>query len=126
MTEISLRQQLRAALPAAMKSRDRAATAALRATLAAIDNAEAVAPAAEAPGTSLAIEHIAVGVGAPEVARRALTEVEVEDIVRAEVVERETAADEYEQSGYADRAEQLRNEARALAAHHADAGKGPQ
>ncbi|WP_433374082.1 hypothetical protein ACQPZX_03195 [Actinoplanes sp. CA-142083] len=127
MTEISLRQRLRAALPIAMKSRDRAATAALRATLAAIDNAEAVAPDAEAvapdaeaSGTSLAIEHIALGVGATEVARRALTEDEVEQIVRDEVAERETAADEYERSGYADRAEQLRSEARALAAHLAE------
>jgi uncharacterized protein YqeY len=117
MTEISLRQRLRAALPAAMKSRDRAATAALRATLAAIDNAEAIVPAEEATGTSLAIEHIAVGVGTTEVARRALTEADVERIVRDEVDERETAAREYEQAGYADRAEQLRNEARALAAH---------
>jgi uncharacterized protein YqeY len=117
MTETSLRQRLRAALPAAMKSRDRAATAALRATLAAIDNAEAVAPAEQAAGTSLAIEHIAVGVGATEVARRELTEAEVEQIVRDEVAEREVAAEEYARSGYADRAEQLRSEAGALAAH---------
>ena len=117
MTETSLRQRLREALPAAMKSRDRAATAALRATLAAIDNAEAVEPSAEVAGASLAIEQIAVGVGATEVARRALTEVEVEQIVREEVAERETAANEYEQAGYAERAEQLRDESRALAIH---------
>lgn len=60
-----------------------------------------------------------VGAGATEVARRALTdaEVEVEEIARGEVAERETAADEYERAGRADRAEQLRSEARALAAH---------
>ena len=116
MTETSLRQRLRAALPAAMKSRDRAATSALRATLAAIDNAEAVAPAGgEVRGQ--AIEQVAIGLGATEVARRALTDVEVEEIVRAELAEREAAADDYDRAGRADRAEQLRSEARALAAH---------
>jgi hypothetical protein len=51
-------------------------------------------------------------------ARRALTDAEVEvEVVRGEVAERETAADEYERAGRADRAEQLRSEARALAAH---------
>jgi uncharacterized protein YqeY len=120
MTETSLRQRLRAALPSAMKSRDRAATSALRATLAAIDNAEAVAPAGgEVRGQ--AIEQVAIGVGATEVARRALTDVEVEQIVRTELAERETAADEYHRAGRTDRAEQLRSEARALAAHLSNA-----
>ena len=112
----SLRQRLRTALPAAMKSRDRAATAALRATLAAIDNAEAVAP----PGGMVrghAIEEVALGVGATEVERRALSELEIEQIVRAELAEREAAANEYDRAGRTDRAEQLRGEARALAAH---------
>jgi len=116
MTETSLRQQLRAALPAAMKSRDRAAMSALRATLAAIDNAEAVAPAGgEVRGQ--AIEQVAIGVGATEVARRALTDIEVEEIVRTELAERETAAAAYDRAGRSERAEQLRSEARALAAH---------
>jgi len=116
MTEISLRQRLRAALPAAMKSRDRAAMSALRATLAAIDNAEAVAPAGgEVRGQ--AIEQVAIGVGATEVARRALTDIEVEEIVRTELAERETAAAAYDRAGRSERAEQLRSEARALAAH---------
>ncbi len=113
---ISLRQRLRAALPAAMKSGDRAATAALRATLAAIDNAEAVAPADGArPGQ--AIEQVAIGLGATEVARRVLTDADVERIVRAEVAERETAAAQYERAGHPDRADRLRGEARVLAAH---------
>jgi len=108
-----LRQRLRAALPAALKARDRLAVAALRSTLAAIDNAEAVERSA-AVDRHLAIERIPVGVGAAEVARRALTEVEVERIVRAEVAEREAAAVEYERDGRADRAEQLRGEAGVL------------
>ena len=116
MTETSLRQRLRAALPAAMKSRDRAATAALRATLAAIDNAEAVAPA-DGVVRGQAIEQVALGVGATEVERRALTEPEVEEIVRAELTEREAAAGEYDRAGRTERAEQLRSEARVLAAH---------
>jgi hypothetical protein len=116
MTETSLRQRLRIALPAAMKSRDRSAISALRATLAAIDNAEAVVPAGgEVRGQ--AIEQVALGVGATEVARRTLTDVEVEEIVRAELAERETAADEYDRAGRTERADQLRSEARALAAH---------
>ncbi|WP_203816709.1 GatB/YqeY domain-containing protein [Paractinoplanes ferrugineus] len=116
MTDSSLRHRLRTALPAAMKARDQTATSALRATLAAIDNAEAVEPAGSAPG-GLAIEQVAIGVGATEVARRTLTEHEVEQIVRDEVTERETAAEQYDEAGYPDRAEKLRGEARVLTAH---------
>ncbi|WP_433300452.1 GatB/YqeY domain-containing protein [Actinoplanes sp. CA-030573] len=116
MTDTSLRHRLRAALPAAMKSRDRAATAALRATLAAIDNAEAVVPA-DGASRGLAIEEAPTGVGAAEVERRTLSEEEIERIVRAELADRETAADQYERAGHPDRAEQLRSEVRALAAH---------
>ena len=110
---VPLRQRLRAALPAALKARDRLAVAALRSTLAAIDNAEAVDRPA-AVDRHLAIERIPVGVGAAEAARRALTEAEIERIVRAEVAEREAAAVEYERAGHRDRAEQLRGEASAL------------
>jgi hypothetical protein len=113
---IPLRQRLREALPAAMKSRDRTATATLRATLAAIENAEAVAPPDGArPG--LAIEQVAIGLGTAEVARRVLTDAEVERIVRDELTDRETAAAEYERAGRPDRAAQLRSEAAVLAAH---------
>ena len=109
----TLRQRLRQALPAAMKARDRTAVAALRATLAALDNAEAVATD---PGDrqSLAIELLPSGAGATEVARRMLTDADVERIVRAESAEREQAAAEYAERGQADRAGQLRAEARVL------------
>jgi uncharacterized protein len=119
MTESSLRQRLRAALPAAMKARDRAATAALRSTLAAIDNAEAVTPP-EGTLRGQAIEEVAIGAGATEAVRRLLTEADVETIVRGELRERESAADDYERAGRLDRAELLRAEARALAAHLAE------
>jgi uncharacterized protein len=110
-----LRQRLRDALPVALKARDRVAVAALRSTLAALDNAEAVAgPASAGP---LSIERSAVGVGAAEVARRELTGADVEEIVRAEVAEREAAASDYDRAGRTDRAEQLRAEVRVLAAY---------
>ena len=115
-SELPLRQRLRAALPAALKARDRVAVAALRATLAAIDNAEAV----DRPATvdqRLAIEQTPIGVAAAEVERRALTTDQVEHIVRTEVAEREAAARDYERAGRLDRAKQLRDEAGLLAAH---------
>ena len=109
----ALRQRLRQSLPAAMKARDRTAVAALRATLAALDNAEAVATD-PADGQSLAIESLPSGAGATEVARRTLTDADVERIVRAEIAEREQAAAEYAERGRADRAGQLRAEAQVL------------
>lgn len=116
MTENPLRRRLRDALTAAMKTRDRTAVAALRATLAAIDNAEAVRPGGD-PAGSLAIEHTAVGVGVADVARRVLTPGDVERIVRDEIAEREDAAAGYDRVGRPERAGQLRDEARVLAAH---------
>jgi uncharacterized protein len=112
--DVSLRERLRTALPAAMKARDRTAVSVLRSTLSAIDNAEAVDRPAGAD-RGLAIEQSAVGVGAMEVARRDLSEDDVGRIVRAEIAERESAAEGYERSGRADRAEQLRAEATVLA-----------
>jgi uncharacterized protein YqeY len=111
-----LRQRLRGALPAAMKARDRAAVAALRATLAAIENAEA-AEVDPSVHKGLAIEQSPVGAGASEVPRRILTEEQVTHIVRAEIAERQAAARHYEELGQPDRAEQLRTEAGVLLAH---------
>lgn len=112
---MSLRERLRAALPAAMKARDRTAMSALRSTLSAIDNAEAVdRPAGAERG--LSIEQSAVGVGAMEVARRDLSDDDVERIVRAEIAEREAAAAGYTASGRAEQAERLRAEAAVLTA----------
>jgi uncharacterized protein len=124
---------MRRALPAAMKARDQTAVAALRSALAAIDNAEAVdtakAPAAEAvdgetttpaaeggPSVAGEIAGAAVGVGAAEVERQTLTPAEMEAIVRAEVAERQTAAQAYARAGHSGRAERLRAEAEVLSA----------
>ncbi|UGT42145.1 GatB/YqeY domain-containing protein [Nocardia yamanashiensis] len=110
----SLRDRLRAAVPVAMKARDRTATAALRSALAAIDNAEAVDGSDVQAG---AIESSAVGLGAAERERRILTEADIEAIVRAEIADRRTAASEYDGlSGGAERAASLRAEAAALTA----------
>ncbi|WP_081982719.1 GatB/YqeY domain-containing protein [Streptacidiphilus albus] len=112
--EAPLRQRLRGALTLAMKARDRVAVGALRSTLAAIDNAEAV-DRPTGTDTGLAIEQIPLGVGAAEMERRLLTESQIERIVRDELAEREAAARDYEQSGRTERAEQLRREVSVLA-----------
>jgi uncharacterized protein YqeY len=87
---------MRRGLTAAMKARDRRAVAALRSTLAAIDNAEAVDATQAPPAGEGEIAGAALGVGAAEVERRTLTAAETEAIVRREVAERETAAQAYE------------------------------
>lgn len=102
---------MRAGLSAAMKSRDRAAASALRSALAAVDNAEAVDVAEHRAG---ALENSATGLGVAEVARRQLTEQDIEQIVRAEVDERRKVAGQYESLGQTDRAATLHAEAEAL------------
>src|SRR3954464_895805 len=94
-----VRDRLRSALKAAMKDRDKTAVAALRSALGAIDNAEAVDPAHAPKATSGVIAGAAVGLNAGEVPRLELTEERVVDIVRAEIAERTTAAEEYERLG---------------------------
>jgi uncharacterized protein YqeY len=111
---IPLRDRLRAAVPAAMKARDRRTALALRSALAAIDNAEAVEIGDVRAG---AIELSPVGLGAAEVARRELTEDEVVAIVRGEVEERRAAAVAYEAAGRGDKAAELTAEADALSVH---------
>jgi uncharacterized protein YqeY len=113
MDELSAR--LRAALTTAMKARDRAAVTALRAALAAIDNAGAVAPTGEAAALSEGpIAGAVHGLGAAEATRRALTDDGIAALAWAEVTEREDAATGYEQAGRDEHAQQLRDEATAL------------
>jgi uncharacterized protein YqeY len=104
---------MRQALPEAMRARDKAAVSALRATLAALDNAEAVPVDADA-ARGLALEQSPVGVGATEAVRRELTEAVVADIVRAEAAERLEAAAQLTAPAHADRAARLRAEAEVL------------
>ncbi|MFQ6395213.1 hypothetical protein ACLMAJ_17315 [Nocardia sp. KC 131] len=106
-----LRERLRAALPVALKARDRNAISALRSALAAIDNAEAIDTVDLRAG---AIETSAIGLGAAEARRRDLSEADIEHIVRTEITERITAATEYDTLGRAARRDSLHAEAAAL------------
>jgi uncharacterized protein len=110
---MSLRVRMREALPEAMRARDRVAVSALRSTLAALDNAEAV-PADPAAMRGVALEQSPVGAGAAEVARRELSESDISDIVRAEAAERLDAADQLAAPAHADRVARLRAEAAVL------------
>jgi uncharacterized protein YqeY len=107
----SIRTILRSALTQAMKQRDCESTAVYRATLGAIDNAEAI-PAGEEHRAG-AIELSPAGVGRTEVARRALTEQDMIGIVRSEAQER-TAAAGLMETANPPRARQLHNEANLL------------
>jgi uncharacterized protein YqeY len=135
----NLRERLRRALPTAMKARDRPAINALRSALAAIDNAGAVDPTTQArhgtahpeptaanatdpepAGTGDGDPKVAgsvAGVGAAEVERRSLSEAQMAEIVRAEVLDRERAAAGYERTGQLELAERLRGEATVLRAY---------
>jgi uncharacterized protein len=133
----NLRERLSRALPVAMKARDRLAVAALRSALAAIANAEAVGPsrappqaghpeppgsegglpAPPGPGGDPPFAGTVAGLGAAEVERRSLTGAHMEEIVRAEIADRETAAAEYERAGQLEHAGRLRGEAKVLASH---------
>jgi uncharacterized protein len=123
----SLHERLSRALPIAMKARDRVAVAALRSALAAIANAEAVDPPQPPPpaqqpdhggsGGGPAFAGAVAGLGATEVERRRLSGVQVEEVVRAEVAERETAAAGYERAGQLEHAERLRAEAEVLTSY---------
>src|SRR5436190_23310647 len=110
---MSLRLRMRQALPEAMRARDKAAVSALRATLAALDNAEAV-PAEEAEIRGMALEQSPVGAGTTEAARRELSEHNVVDIVRGEAAERLEFAAQLTAPAHADRAARLHAEATVL------------
>jgi uncharacterized protein YqeY len=109
----TLRERLKAALPTAMKQRDAVLLPALRSTLAALDNAEAVPVTDSGPA---ALEHTPLGVGVREAERRPLSEDDVRRLVHAEIAERESAARDLEHAGHLAPAERLRAEAAALVA----------
>lgn len=120
-----MRAELRAHLKDAMRARDKPAVSALRAALAAIENAEAVdvgapGPAAAAVAATTTSEHIAgavAGLGAAEVERRRLTDEDVIVVVVAEVARLDEAASEYEDLGRPDEAAELRQQAAVLRGH---------
>jgi uncharacterized protein len=112
----AIRDRLHQALRDALRARDTIASSALRSGLAALDNASAVPT-----GTGSAVAGGArfagalTGLGAGEVPRRSLAPGEAEQIVRAEIAEREAAAAGYERAGHDEQARRLRQEARILA-----------
>lgn len=117
-----LRDRLAAALPVAMRSRDRVAVSALRSALARVSNAEAVH--IDTVQRAGAIEHAYVGPGAADAARRELTESEVRTLVEDEVRERVDAATHLVEVGRPEVAERLLGEAAVLRAHLGGTGSG--
>jgi uncharacterized protein YqeY len=113
-----VQSRLSRALRDALRGRDQAAISALRSALAAIANAEAVDPAGR-PAAATGSAHFAgaaAGPGATEAARKELTETAVQDIVRAEIADRQTAIGQYRRGGHAERADRLRAEITVLEA----------
>jgi uncharacterized protein YqeY len=110
---MSLRIRMLEALPEAMRARDQPAVGALRATLAALDNAEAV-PVDEARLRGVAVEQSPTGAGTTEAPRRELSERRVAEVVRAEAAERLEAAAQLTAPAHAERAARLRAEAAVL------------
>jgi len=119
---MSLRLRMRQALPEAMRARDKAAVSALRTTLAALDNAEAV-PLDETGTHGPAIEQSPTGAGTTEAPRRELSEHEMAGIVRTEADERLEAAARLTSPTHTARATRLRAEAEVLL-HLLDAQDG--
>jgi uncharacterized protein len=109
-----LRRRLRESLKVALNARDRIAVAALRSAMSAVDNAEAVDRSHVPAPSGGTIGDVRLGVGAGEVARRKLSTQDVIEVIRAEVLDRTTAAAEYERRGRAEEASRLRAEATAL------------
>jgi len=108
-----IRERVRADLTAALRKRDRATIVALRTALAAVANAEAV------PASDKYQEPVIGQLN--EAARRDLTENDVQQILRTEATERQSAIGEYETLGRHADAERLRAELSALE-HYLDQG----
>lgn len=119
-TTSDVRAGLQAGLRLSMRARDAGATRALRSALAAISNAEAVSATGTGGVSGGPIAGAATGLGAGDVARRSLSDDDIEAILREEIAERVEAAAEYDRHGHADRAAALRAEIEVLQRHLAD------
>jgi uncharacterized protein YqeY len=108
------RTKLRDALLTARKDRDTTRTSALRSALSAIDNAETPDGARVDGASSGTIAGAVTGLGGAEVARRQLSDTQIRALLRAEVDERMSAADEFTAGGHPERATLLREEAAVL------------
>jgi len=110
----ALIERLRSARTDAMRGRDRAATSALRTTLSAIANAEAVDPDAAPTPDSTTIAGAVTGVAASDVERRQLSSADVLAIVQSEIDDLRRSADDYDRLGRAEQAAELRHGAEAI------------
>jgi uncharacterized protein YqeY len=133
-----IRARMRRGLVDAMKARDQQAVAALRSTLARIDNAEAVdadgldaealdaEPALYSGEGHPAVAGSVLGIGAADVDRRVLTPEEMAAIVRDDVEEREIAAEVLVRVGRPDQAERLRAQNKLLTTYLTPPGSPPE
>ena len=108
------RQTLRAQLLAARKEGDPTRVSALRCALSAVDNAETPDAGDHGTPTGGVVAGSVAGLGAAEVPRRVLTDAEIRTLLRAEVAERLTAADQMDRGGHGERAVAVRAEAEVL------------
>ena len=115
---MGMRDRLQTGLIEAMKTRDVDAVKAVRSALAAIANAEAVT---DTHGTSSpadrSIPASVRGLGAGDVPRRSISEVDVLDIIGAEVEDRLRSARQYDALGQTAAANELRVQATVLKAY---------
>ncbi|MDR6174524.1 uncharacterized protein YqeY [Nocardioides zeae] len=116
-TTTTLRDALRADLVVALRARDRTVATALRTTIAAIDNAEALPTDDVAPPTSGPVAGAVAGLGATEAVRRELSPNDLAVLLTTQVAERRAAADEVERHGRDADAARLRREADVVAAY---------
>ena len=119
-----LRIALRRQLTVALQSRDRVGAAALRSTIAALDNAEAVelsgpgrpGEVAAAVTSDAYVAGAVPGLGAAEAERRGLDPDEQRSLVSSQLEAWESAAADYEQRGHGERAALLRQQIQAIRA----------
>src|SRR5215212_7526934 len=123
-----IRARMRRGLVDAMKARDQQAVAALRSTLARIDDADALdaEPALYSGEGHPAVAGSVLGVGAADVDRRVLTPEEMAALVRDDVEEREIAAEVLVRVGRPDQAERLRAQAKLLTGYLTPPGSPPE
>lgn len=105
---MSVRDQMKADLRRAMKERDKATMTTLRSLLAAIDNAEAIPTQQDGPA-DLTFDKV------DDVARKLLTEADIQAILQKEHAERLAAMTNYEELGRSDIVAQLRVEVELIA-----------
>lgn len=111
-----LRTRLRADLRSAMKAQAREEMTAVRALIAAIDNAESVEDSSPAPrNRSRDVAGTVEGVGAADLLRRTLSERDLQRIIESELWERDAQAERLDLLGRVDEASRLRIEADVIA-----------